>query len=250
MAQAIPVTTTTALLLAAGAGTRLHCAAAAMPKCLVDVGGISILERLLNNLDANGIRRLVIVTGYMEERIRDAVSQLVDNIQVDYIDNPDYAISNNIYSLWLAREHIREPFLLVESDLVFARSLLREMLTPGKAAVSEILPWMNGTTVRLDSQHRIQSFDLAGPVNMRDHYKTVNMYSLALDSWEKVVSRLDAHISSGRTSSYYEVVFSEIVAAGDLEFEAVVFPCDRWYEIDTVADQQAANQLITSWPAS
>jgi NDP-sugar pyrophosphorylase family protein len=218
-----------------------------MPKCLVDVGGISILERLVNSLRVNGIRRLVIVTGYMEKRIRDVASQIAGDIQIETIENRDYA-TTNIYSLWLAREKIREPFLLIKSDLVFETGLLRAMLAPDKAAVSTILPWMNGTAVGLDSRQTIDTFDLTGLINMRDRYKTVNMYCPSLDSWNKIISRLDEHISTGRTSSYYEVVFSELVAENDLEFEAVVFPSDRWYEIDTYSDRQAANELLTSWP--
>ena len=238
----------TALLLAAGAGTRLNAGAEALPKCLADVGGQSILERLLDNLRANGIRRLVIVTGYRGERIRDAADQIAGDIQVDYVDNPDYATTNNIYSLWLARAQVREPFLLIESDLVFERSLLRAMLTPDKAAVSEILPWMNGTTVRLDGRgRRVESFDLAGSRDAPGSFKTVTIYSLSLDSWDKVVARLEQHILAGRINSYYEVVFFELVAENALQFGAVLFPNDRWYEIDTPVEQQAANRLLASW---
>lgn len=247
--QAPPVST--ALLLAAGAGTRLNCAAQteAVPKCLLDVGGLSILERLVSSLRANGICRLVIVTGYMEKRIRDAVSQIAGDIQIETIENSDYATTNNIYSLWLARYKIREPFLLFESDLVFEASLLPKMLAPDKAAISTILPWMNGTTVSVDSRQKIESFNLTGLFNKRDQFKTVNMYCLSLDSWDRIISQLDEHISAGRTSSYYEVVFSEMVAENDLDFEAVIFPNDRWYEIDTDADRQAANILLASWPS-
>lgn len=238
----------TALLLAAGAGTRLSAGAEAMPKCLADVGGRSILERLFDNLRANGMRRLVIVTGYRAEHIRAAAGQLAGDIEVDYVDNPDYATTNNIYSLWLARAQVREPFLLVESDLVFERSLMADMLTPDKAAVSEILPWMNGTTVRLDNRRTVAAFDLSGKPGAPHSFKTVNIYSLSLDSWDKVVARLDEHVSAGRINNYYEVVFSELVAEGALQFTAVIFPEDLWYEIDTQADQRAANQLLASWP--
>jgi choline kinase len=246
--QAPPVST--ALLLAAGAGTRLNfgAEAEATPKCLVEVGGVSILERLVSNLGAHGIRRLVIVTGYMEKRIRDVVSQITGDIEIETINNPDYATTNNIYSLWLAREQVRESFLLVESDLVFERDLLRGMLTPDKAAVSKILPWMNGTTVGLDSQQKVESFDLTGLLSIQNRYKTVNLYCLSLDRWNSIISRLEEHISTGRTGSYYEVVFAEMVDENDLKFEAVVFPSDRWYEIDTYSDREAASQLLTSWP--
>ncbi len=239
----------TALLLAAGAGTRLNAAVdvEVTPKCLIEVGGLSILERLLYSLQANGIRRLVIVTGYMEERIRAAANLIACDIQIETIENREYATTNNIVSLWLARHTVREPFLLIESDLVFEADLLGTMLAPNKAAVSKILPWMNGTTVTLDSRQRVDSFELTGATDLTNHYKTVNIYCLSLDSWEKTIHRLEEHISTGRTSSYYEIVFAELVAENDLEFEAVIFPNDRWYEIDTYSDQQAADRLLTSW---
>ena len=237
---------TTALLLAAGTGTRLQPLTLDAPKCLTEVGGIPILERLVNNLHAQGFERLVVVLGRFGDRIQEFLQQHADDIQVDYVTNPDYRTTNNIYSLWLAREQIREPFLLVESDLVFEASMLDDMLQPDKIAISRILPWMNGATVELGPERRVTAFRAGGDrFGHAPQYKTVNLYSISLNSWNKIEERLNRYISEGRLNEYYEAVFTEMVADGTLSFDAVFFDPDRWYEIDTMADLHAAEDMFT-----
>ncbi len=239
----------TALLLAAGTGTRLQPLTLDAPKCLTEVGGISILERLVNNLRAQSFERLVVVIGRFGDRIQEFLQQHTDDIRVDYVTNPDYRTTNNIYSLWLAREQIREPFLLVESDLVFETSMLDDMLQPDKIAISRILPWMNGTTVELGLERCVTAFRPGG--NRFDdalQYKTVNLYSLSLNSWNKIGERLNRYVLEGRLNEYYEAVFTEMVADGTLSFDAVLFDPDRWYEIDTIANLRAAEDMFAYTP--
>jgi choline kinase len=236
---------TTALLLAAGMGSRLRPLTRNFPKCLTEVGGIPILERLINNLVVCGIDRLVVVIGHQGDRIRDFLNDKAGDLQVDYIHSPAYRTTNNIYSLWLAREHIQEPFLLVESDLVFDPLMMEDLLHPDKVAISRILPWMNGTTVTLDAERRVRSFHVgSGGENDPSHYKTVNIYCLSRQSWNKVVTRLNRYISDGRVGDYYEAVFTEMVGDGALSFEAVFFDPDCWYEIDTLVDLNAADRMF------
>ncbi len=139
---------TTALLLAAGTGNRLQPFTDAIPKCLVEINGIPILERLIDNLCDNDFKRLVIVVGYMDHCIRRFVNEYAGDLTIEIIFNPVFQTTNNIYSLWLARNQIRESFLLVESDLVFEPTQLEGLLYPNKTALSPLQPWMNGTTKR------------------------------------------------------------------------------------------------------
>ena len=238
---------TTALLLAAGTGSRLHPLTADAPKCLTVVGGKPILERLVENLRAQGITKLVVVTGYLDACIRQFLGRTARNIKVEYVFNPDYRTTNNIYSLWLAKHAIQESFLLVECDLVFDVSMLDDMLVPNKIAISNILPWMNGTTVELEDEKNVVSFHVGHDIDDAPRYKTVNMYSLSLSSWQKVVERLAAHISNGQLGEYYEAVFAEMVADNSLSFDAVFFKEDEWYEVDKMDDLIAA-ELLFSMP--
>lgn len=234
---------TTALLLAAGSGSRLRPLTLNAPKCLTLVGGKPILERLVESLRAQGIDRLIVVIGYRGDLIRKFLRQNASDMRIDYVTNVDYASTNNIYSLWLARDQVREPFLLVESDLVFETSMLDDMLQPDRIAISTMLPWMNGTTVVLDSAQRVTAFHLNSVKGDERQYKTVNLYSLSLPTWKKLEAKLGSYISQQQLSGYYEIALADMVSEGTLSFDAIFFDANRWYEIDTLADLREADKL-------
>ena len=236
---------TTALLLAAGKGSRLYPLTRDTPKCLTMVHEASILERLVINLKKQGFKRLVVVTGYQEKCIRDFLETRACGMEIDFIISPLYATTNNIYSLWMARNIINEPFLLVESDLVFDVSLLDDMCSPDRMAIARMQPWMNGSTVTVNRSQNVKKFQ-NGIAGVFDdiRYKTVNIYSFSLSSWHRITERLDQYISAGRVNDYYETVFAEMVADGSLALKTVSFDSKRWYEIDTVADLAKAETLF------
>jgi choline kinase len=233
----------TALLLAAGTGKRLQPLTDSAPKCLIEVGGTPILERLIDNLCDNGFKRLVIVVGYLGHSIQKFVNEYSGGLEIELITNPLFQTTNNIYSLWLARKIIQESFLLLESDLVFEASQLEGLLYPNKIAVSPMQPWMNGTTVTMDSLNTVQAFGVNG-CTKGTHYKTVNICSLSKSSWQKIVERLELYISSGKVNEFYEVVFKEMVANGNLSLDSVFFDPKSWYEIDTLADLANAERML------
>ena len=242
--QKVPVTT--ALLLAAGIGSRLHPLSQNAPKCLTIVSGVSILERLVSNLSQHGFKRLVVVTGYLENCIKDFLGTQIGDIAIDYIFSPLYKTTNNIYSLWMAREIINEPFLLLESDLVFDKSLLNKMLYPNRIAVAKMQPWMNGTYVTINQSQRVKSFFVGNPAPLgMIQYKTVNIFCISLSSWHCIIKKLDQHISDGNINDYYETIFMEMIAAGSLSFKIVSFDSKPWYEIDTIEDLAKAEKLFS-----
>ena len=236
----------TALLLAAGTGSRLYPLSQNAPKCLAIVKGISILERMITNLMQNGFKRLVIVTGYLESHIRNFLGDQSGDIKIEYVFSPLYKNTNNIYSLWMARKAIEEPFLLLESDLVFDEALLDEMLYPDRIAVAKMQPWMNGTSVTVNQSRQVKDFLVNNVDSLGDaKYKTVNIYSLSLKSWNGIVKILDKRISDGKVNDYYETVFAEMIADGSLHLEAVFFDDKPWYEIDTIDDLAEAQKLFS-----
>ena len=240
---------TTALLLAAGTGSRLKPLTDDAPKCLTEINGMTILERLVHGLRQQGFRRLVVVVGYLGECIREFLANHATGLTVDYVSNPRYRTTNNLYSLWLARKEISEPFLLVECDLVFDASLLGDMLHPDKIAVSHSRAWMNGTTVTVDPFQRVTTVRVGGSAVADDFsYKTVNICSLSLTSWQRVTDRLDRRVLAGRVNEYYEAAFADMVADGSLSFDAVFFDPDRWYEVDTLEDLCECERLFSTHP--
>ena len=240
----------TALVLAAGVGSRLAPLTDALPKCLVCVSGVPILKRLVRSLDFHGIERLVIVTGYKAEMIRDYLGESFGGIAIEYIVSPLFETTNDLYSLWLARHLIDEPVLLLESDLVFDEQLLVPLLQPERIAVSRQLPWMGGTTVTFDGDGNVNAFYPPPPgvygqhCTDSEHFMAVNICSLARDTWGAVCERLERRVAAGQTGLFYESVFEEMTADGSMALAAVIFPAERWYEIDTPADLDAAELVF------
>ena len=107
----------TALLLAAGTGSRLYPLTEHAPKCQTIVNGMSILERMITTLNQHGFKRLIVVTGHLENHIKSFLGDQVGDIKVEYIFSPLYKSTNNIYSLWMARKVISEPFLFSKAIL-------------------------------------------------------------------------------------------------------------------------------------
>ena len=236
---------TTALLLAAGTGSRLFPLTQDSPKCLTLVNDKSILERLVNNLKKQGFKRLVIVTGYKKECIMDYLGEKSGDISIEYIHSPLYKTTNNIYSLWMARNIINEPFVLFESDLVMNSTLLNDMVCPDRMAVALMQPWLNGTTVSVNKANMVTEFQKGTTEYYSDiRYKTVNIYSFSLLSWQTVIKLLNQYISEGNVNCYYEVVFAEMTDNKSLAFESVSFDHKPWYEIDTIKDLAEAELLF------
>jgi choline kinase len=242
---------TTALLLAAGTGSRLAPLTDSTPKCLVKVNEISILERLMDSLRLYGFNRLVVVVGHQSEAIKRFLGSSYAGIEITYIASPVYKTTNNIYSLWLAGKVIDEPFLLLESDLVFQPELLKPMLQPDRIAISKLLPWMNGTRVTINKQQQVDTFCLTPEQEDNvSYFKTVNIYSFSRNTWRSIWKRLDQHISAKKVKGYYETVFAEMVAEACLTFSPVFFDPDSWYEIDSHEDLFAAAKMfaLPSYP--
>jgi len=238
---------TTALLLAAGSGCRLRPVTDDQPKCLTEIDGIPILERLVDCLCQQGFKRLVVVVGYLEHRIRDFLGDRRGGLSIEYVVNPQYRTTNNIYSLWLAGEAVQESFLLIESDLLFEPALLRGLQQPNKIAVSALQPWMDGSTVTINDLLNVREFQLGDKNNSNVlRYKTVNICSLSHQSWRQVVDRLQRYVAAGRVNEFYERVFADMVADGSLSFQTVFFDPASWHEIDTLADLRKAERFYKS----
>ena len=118
-----------AIILAAGMGKRLKSLTVDNTKCMVEVNSTPLIKRMLSQLDGLGLSRIVLVVGYHAEILRQFVQSLPLKTPVVYVENTDYAKTNNIYSLFLAREYLlQEDTLLLESDLIFEDSVLQALL--------------------------------------------------------------------------------------------------------------------------
>ena len=241
-----------AVVLAAGVGARLKPLTDALPKCMVTVGGEPLLQRTLRELATQGTTEAVLVIGYKGDVVRSAIGSRFAGIDIHYVTASDYETTNNIRSLWHARDYLDQDVLLIEGDVAFDRAVITALLEqPGSSAA--VVPYhraLSGTVVRCDREKRVTSFVLGADQDRQFHFadslKTVNIYVLREKLLrETLVPRLCLAIEAGHVDRYYETILRDCVADGSLtDLAAVDVSATRWYEIDDRRDLEAARFLF------
>jgi len=244
-----------AMILAAGMGKRLGEYTDDNTKCMVRVGGTTLIDRMLNNLTRHEISRIILVVGYKGEKVKSYVGSSWNGVKIIYVENPIYDKTNNIYSLYLARHLLlEEETLLLESDLIFSSDVLPRIINDSWASlvlVSRFQSWMDGTVVRIDKHRRIKEFVSGGNFSFQKvekYFKTVNIYKFSVDfSKNKCLPFLEAYLKSIGYNEYYEQVLSVINFLDNGELRACVLDeKDLWYEIDDKQDLDDAEILFSS----
>lgn len=241
-----------AIILAAGMGKRLKELTSNATKCMVEVNGVTLAQRTLESLDRQGLDRIVVVIGYEGQKLKEYIETLKLKTPVVYVDNPVYFKTNNIYSLYLAKEYLLEKdTLLLESDIIFEDRVLERLIEnpyPSLALVAKYESWMDGTVVRLDDDDNI--LDFLGKKNfdfkdIDEYYKTVNIYKFSRAfSNSHYVPFLEAYCKALGNNEYYEQVLKVITFLDKPELKACRLDGERWYEIDDEQDLNIAESLF------
>ena len=242
-----------AIILAAGMGRRLGEYTKDNTKCMLPVNGVRLIDRLLSQLSNLKLNKVVIVVGYKGQNLIDYIEDRYDKqLKIEFVENPIYDKTNNIYSLALAKDKLEEDdTLLIESDLIFDDgmfSLLTENPYPNLALVAKYETWMDGTMVRLDDDNNIVNFvpKAAFDYNETDsYYKTVNIYKFSREfSQTKYVPFLEAYSKAVGNNEYYENVLRIISFLNSHDLKALPVTNEKWYEIDDKQDLDIAEALF------
>ena len=242
-----------AIILAAGMGRRLGEYTKDNTKCMLPVNGVRLIDRTLGQLSKLNLKRVVIVVGYQGQNLMDYIgNRYNERLKIEFVNNPDYDKTNNIYSLALAKDKLQEDdTLLIESDLIFDDgmfSLLTDNPYPNLALVAKYETWMDGTMVRLDDDNNIVNFvpKAAFDYNETDtYYKTVNIYKFSREfSQTKYVPFLEAYSKAVGNNEYYENVLRIISFLNSHELKALPITTEKWYEIDDKQDLDIAEALF------
>ena len=241
-----------AIILAAGMGKRLKELTSEATKCMVKVNGVAMIDRMMGHLDKLGLSRIVVVVGYEGQKLMDYIDALGVSTPVVYVDNNIYNKTNNIYSLYLAKDYlVQEDTILLESDLVFEEAVLHRLINhpyPSLVLVDKFESWMDGTVVTLDEQDNIKSFVAKREFDFNridEYYKTVNIYKLSKEFSELYyVPFLEIYCKALGTNEYYEQVLKVITFLEDPHIKAVKLEGEKWYEIDDVQDLDIAETIF------
>lgn len=234
-----------AVILVAGGGTRLKPITNLIPKCLVEVNGISILENALSALADCGTRSVRIVVGHLYGEVEKRITGWHKGMSIEYIHNTAYSSTNSMYSLYLGLEGINEPSWVIEGDVFFDKDIL-------KTPTDKDFTWfvdggrkdLDGAHLSADGNNRVVNLEIIREKCLirNSHFKSIGILKLGGESVAKLRDWLNRGVFEGKTSLYYDLIVAEYFREYYIELKNIS-GC-RWYEIDSKDDLRNAEMLF------
>ena len=233
---------TTAVILAAGLGTRLKGYTQERPKGFLEVDGDSLIERSIKHLLRHGITRIIIGTGYFHEHF----DELKEKFQgITTLRNEDYATTGSMYTLYLLRNLIDGPFLLLESDLLYDPAALDHLLSDNRQDV--ILA--SGATRSGDEvfiQHSTMGFlqNMSKNTAQLSHIngELVGISKISQNLLGKMVAFAETYFTTGKRMMNYEDAL--VGASAECDIFIKVIDDLAWCEIDDENHLERALTLV------
>lgn len=238
-----------AIILAAGFGRRLQPITKKIPKSLVTVNGIPLLINALESLSNRNIAEILIIVGDKKEIIISTIGHSYNGMKIIYIENPIYKETNNVYSLWLARNYVHDDLIMLECDLFYRRTLLDRLLSGNASCNILVSPFdpvtMDGTVIGTAPENRVTSLTIKRKQNENFDYtgmmKTVNLYFFQKDFIvNKFFPAIDNYVKTQNLNSYYELVLGSLIYYGNDDVRFIEVPATEWAEIDDIEDLKRA----------
>ena len=234
------------VILAAGMAKRLRPLTDHRPKCLLQVGGRTLLERTVDAMTLSGIDELVVVTGYLNEMIRDFLTVHYPTLKFHFLHNTDYAHNNNIYSLWMAGQVVRgQDFLLMDSDILCDPAAVVRIASEPEAALAVNRHEMGEEEMKVvvDGEGHITEISkTCNPANALG--ESVGIERITATYSEALFRELDKMIlDEGLIDIFYERAFERLIPQG-FTFRVVDTTDYFSYELDTPEDFERAQQLM------
>jgi histidinol-phosphate/aromatic aminotransferase/cobyric acid decarboxylase-like protein/choline kinase len=247
-----------ACVLAAGLGSRLKSLTRHNTKCMVEVGGVRLISHLLHLIDRAGFDETIVVVGHGAASLKQHIRSLApSDLTVHFVENRDFANTNNIYSLHLALQACQDrdfaEIAVFESDVYVAPATAQAYLTSPRAVDSALVSpyeyWMEGTAVTVKANGRIEAFISKNDISRYSYselYKTVNWYRFSRRYMcDRYMPFLNAYLSVKGKNSYYEDVLRTISPHVTDELTGYQIPASEWVEIDDEEDLRRA-EIIAS----
>ena len=234
------------VILAAGMAKRLRPLTDERPKCLLKVGERTLLQRTVDGLIAAGISEFVVVTGYRANMIRDFLTEMYAEFTFHFIDNPDYAHNNNIFSLWLTRPYADgRDFLLMDSDILCDPAAILEVINAEGSALALNRHELGEEEMKIvaDTHGRIIEISkTCSPAEAAG--ESVGIEKICADYSTALFRELQQMIEDeGLIDIFYERAFERLIPLGHT-FRIVDTTHFFSIELDTPEDFENAQRLI------
>jgi L-glutamine-phosphate cytidylyltransferase len=228
-----------AIILAAGRSSRLYPITLDKPKCLLQVGGKKLIEHQIEILNKCGITDIVIVTGYLGNKIKEAVGD-----KARYINFPDFATTNNLFTLYHVREELNDDFLCLFSDVLFEEELLRRciedesnfsLLVHNKQILADTM------RVRI-IENSIYDIGSHIPVSFGEG-NFIGIAKFSKEAAKLLIEEMSNLVNEQHKNDYYTISLVGLASKGHL-ITPIFVNDDKWIEIDHQQDYERAKELF------
>ena len=234
------------IILAAGQGKRLLPLTKNLPKTMLKVGGIPIIDHIFNSINLKSINEILIVVGHSKDVVMNYLKNDYKGIPIKYLFNPKHNETNSLYSLWLAKKILKEKIAIINADTIFHKKILENLLNSEYEAalaiddtISSPLPEeaMKATIIKnkiVDVSKTIPSEKTNGDA--------IGIYKFSGESLKILINELDRLISSSATKQLFTYAVRNILNKTDIF--SVSTEGKAWIEVDDQNDLDAAQNLI------
>jgi choline kinase len=239
-----------AVILAAGIAKRLRPLTESTPKCLLKIGNKNLLQRTMENILANDIKDFIFVTGYREDMIKKYLNENFNNLNIEFITNPDYENNNNSYSLWMTKNYVKDEMLLLDSDILFDKNIIKELLNSGKenCLAVNITHDLDAEQIKVTANEDYKILKIGKDVEINKAIgESIGIEKFNRNYLIELFNILDRKIIIERNvNEFYEVSFQEIMEKNDARNSLFGVDVSNYdcMEIDTIDDYNKANELF------
>lgn len=234
------------VILAAGMAKRLRPLTDTKPKCLLEVGGKTLLQRTVDAMATVGINEFVVVTGYRGNMIRDFLTIHYPQFTIRFLDNVDYANNNNIYSLWMAGQIVRgQAFLLMDSDILCDPAAVVRIASEPEAALAVNRHELGEEEMKVVVDNQMHITEISKTCRPEDAMgESVGIEKMTATYSEALFRELDQMIlQEGLIDIFYERAFERLIPQGHT-FRVIDTTDYFSYELDTPEDLLRAQELM------
>ena len=239
-----------AIILAAGRGARLEAAGMLEPKALLELGGATLLDRHLRNLDALGVEDVRVCVGYRRERVEAALASAPAGLRIEVVENPDYR-EGSVVTVWTARDALDggDELLLMDADVLYAPTILERLVrSPSPTALlvdRDFMPGDEPVKVCLRDGAIVEFSKRVPPGLVFDDWgESVGFFKLAPERAVELAQRCDAYVRGGRGSAPHEEAIRDMVLEDPRAFAVEDATGLPWIEIDFPEDVTRARDVI------
>jgi len=234
------------IILAAGQGKRLLPLTKALPKTMLKVGGIPIINHILNSINLNLINEILIAVGHKKKIVMNYLKNDFKGIPIKYVDNPQHTETNSLYSLWLARNFLKEKIAIINADTLFHKKILENLINSryeAALAIDDTIPMPLPDEAMKATIKNKKIADVSKTIlPEKTNGDAIGIYKFSGKSLKVLINELDNLVSNSETKQLFTYAVRNILNKVDIF--SVSTEGRSWIEIDDQNDLNMAQSLI------